>query len=392
MHHIYFRAQTVVVWLGRTYTKYETLLPHLRRLCHMNARIDETTPESTPEPTQTGSSVRDLAIELCNDAYWKRLWIIQEIGLAREIKVCFGNCAIEWRHFTQFLVTNGLGSEGPMKLERQRQDKYTGSNTLLHLLRTHREAECQDRKDKVYGLFGMAFDARSFVMVYNKSLFEIWTDVMEFMNLHGLFSNADIMSAGNLVKYLLMGAEWGPLQQILRSYKPRNENDTIITNKNHYKTFELPGVIVGCVRYVGPQPDEMIGKLNVVDNWIQQIQANYEDEVGNAQRESDELISTILDLDDNILSRKCFDCRSTILWEADRRSSVVNWSRSGQSFPEQESFYHYPSSLPNVCAKGSTLETGSFVFILLDLEFGIVFVIRIDHTYDTMVFLVSLHV
>ncbi|CAF3451901.1 unnamed protein product [Fusarium graminearum] len=116
MHHIYFRAQTVVVWLGKTYSQYEALVPQLRRLCHMNARIEETTPESTPEPTQTGSSVRDLAVELCNDAYWKRLWIIQEIGLAREIKVCFGNCAIEWRQFRQFLVTNGLESEGPMKL------------------------------------------------------------------------------------------------------------------------------------------------------------------------------------------------------------------------------------------------------------------------------------
>ncbi|KAF5238247.1 hypothetical protein FAUST_5614 [Fusarium austroamericanum] len=81
MHHIYFRAQTVVVWLGKTYTKYETLLPHLRHISHLNARIDETTPESTPDPAQIGSSVLDLAIELCNDVYWKRLWIIQEIGL-----------------------------------------------------------------------------------------------------------------------------------------------------------------------------------------------------------------------------------------------------------------------------------------------------------------------
>ncbi|UZP45207.1 hypothetical protein NXS19_013019 [Fusarium pseudograminearum] len=230
MHHIYFRAQTVVVWLGQGYSRHEAQVPHLRWFCHMNARIDETTPESAPEPTQTGSSVRDLAIELCNDAYWKRLWIIQEIVLAREIKVCFGNCAIEWRHFTQFLVTNGLGSEGPMKLERQRQDKYTGSNTLLHLLRTHREAECQDRKDKVYGLLGMASDDRGFVIDYNKSLFEIWTDVMEFMNRHNLFSNQDIISVGYLVKFLLMGAECDPLQQVLRTYAPGDRIDTIITN------------------------------------------------------------------------------------------------------------------------------------------------------------------
>ncbi|KAL6924101.1 hypothetical protein FSHL1_001355 [Fusarium sambucinum] len=316
MHHIYFRAQTVVVWLGKTYSKYKEALSYLRRLGHKNTSNEETTSELIQEPNQTNDSVRELAIELYRDAYWKRLWIIQEIGLAREIKVCFWNCAVEWKLVTQLLVTNGVGLEGHMKLEKQRQDKYTGSNTLLRLLYSHQEAECQDRKDKVYGLLGLASDARGFVIDYNKSLFEIWTDVMEFMNAHDLFSNSDIMSVGYLVKFLLTGPECDPLQQILRSYEPRNEDDIIITDEKRHKSFELPSAIVGCVIHVGPQPHEIIGKLNVVDNWIQHVQVNYSDSdnVGNAHKESDELISTILDLDGSSFSKKCIDCRSTIQW------------------------------------------------------------------------------
>ncbi|KAJ9413271.1 hypothetical protein QL093DRAFT_2512331 [Fusarium oxysporum] len=116
---------------------------------------------------------------------------------------------------------HNFGSKGPIRLERQREEKYTGSNTLLQLLQDHKEADCQDRKDKVYGLVGMASDARGFSIDYNKSVFEIWTDVMEFMNQHSLFFDRDIISIGHLVKFLLTGAECDPLQQILGLYAPR---------------------------------------------------------------------------------------------------------------------------------------------------------------------------
>ncbi|RGP73998.1 het domain-containing [Fusarium sporotrichioides] len=333
MHHIYFRAQTVVVWLGKKYSGYEATLPHLRTLGHGNTGDGETTPESTPELSRTDVAVRNLAIDLCNDAYWKRLWIIQEIGLAQEIKVCFGNSAVEWKQFTHFLRMHNLGSDGPVRLERQREERYTGSNTLLHLLSAHREAECQDRKDKVYGLLGMASDARCFDIDYNKSRLEIWTDVMEFMNLNSLFSNEDVIAVGDLVKFLLMGAECDPLQQILRTYAPGNQNEKIITGTNDHRAFQLQGAMLGCVISVGPQPKEIIGKLDVVDKWTQQVQENYRNDLGEAHKESDALIRTILDLDNDSLLTKCFDCRSILQWERlyHRGDKTAEWMMELQS-------------------------------------------------------------
>ena len=212
------------------------------------------------------------------------------------------------------MTMHNIGSDGPIRLERQREEKYSGSNTLLEMLRRHKDAECQDRKDKVYGLVGMTSDARGFLIDYKKSSFEIWTDVMEFMNKHSLFYGKDILYVGHLVKFLLMGDECDPLQQIVRSYAPREGDDTNITDPDDYKSFKLRGAVLGCVICVGPHPSEIVRDLKAVDSWTEKIQANYREDLGNAHRDNDTMIRTILELDDYNLSMKCFDCRSNVSW------------------------------------------------------------------------------
>ncbi|KAG7402416.1 Heterokaryon incompatibility protein 6, OR allele [Fusarium oxysporum f. sp. rapae] len=329
MHHIYFRAQTVVVWLGKRYAEYEAALPDLQKLGYNKPANEQFNSELPTDSTQTNSAERNFAEKLYNDDYWKRLWIIQEIGLAQKIKVCFGNSAAEWKQFTQFITMHNFGSKGPIRLDRHREEKYTGSNTLLQLLQDHKEADCQDRKDKVYGLVGMASDARGFSIDYDKSVFEIWTDVMEFMNRHSLFCDEDIISVGHLVKFLLMGAECDPLQQILRPYAPRDGDGTIITDTNHDKAFELQGAVLGSVICVGPRPLEIVGSLQAVDMWIEQVQANYRNDLGNAHRESDTMIHTIIELDDISLSKKCFDCRSIVQWQVSDNSFLQKNNHAG---------------------------------------------------------------
>ncbi|KAJ4111466.1 hypothetical protein NW768_011820 [Fusarium equiseti] len=314
MHHIYFRAQTVVVWLGKSYADFETELPDLKALQHHKPSDQQSDPGEPADATRNSSAERSLAEKLYNDNYWKRLWIIQEIAQAQKIKVCFGNSVAEWKQFTHFMVMHNSGCKGPIKLERQREERYSGSNTLLQLLVKHQYAECQDRKDKVYGLVGMASDARGFPIDYTKSPFQIWKDVMEFMNRHSLFYDMDILSVGHLVKFLLMGARCDPLEQIKRPYLPGEEDDEIIPDSDP-KAFKLKGVILGCVICVGPCPFQIVGDLKAVDTWIEMIQANYRSDLGNAHRDNDAMIRTILELDDESLSMKCFDCRSTVIWD-----------------------------------------------------------------------------
>lgn len=324
MRYIYSRAETVVVWLGKRYAEYEASLPDLRGIGDCKPSTGQQRLEPSIDRPQSDLSAakqpnedaqqRKLAEDLYNNGYWNRLWIIQEIWHAENIKVCFGNYAVEWGPFIHFITMHNVGSNGPVGLNRQRQGKYSGSSSLLQLLQNHRKALCQDNKDKVYGLIGLASDAAGFVIDYQKSTFEIWTDVMEFMNRHGLFADKDIVYVGGLVKSLLMGTNCLPLQQILRQYAPGEGDSMIIADPKHFKAFELQAAMLGCVICVGPSPHEIVGNLNKVDEWMEQVQSNYKKDLGSAHQENDLLIRTILGLDDNILSKKCFDCRSVIQW------------------------------------------------------------------------------
>ncbi|KAJ4266056.1 hypothetical protein NW762_004029 [Fusarium torreyae] len=334
MHHIYFRAETVIVWLGKRFAEYEGSLPDLNALGYSQVPNEPSDLESSTDKSKIDSPAaqqssedaqqRKLAKELYNDGYWSRLWIIQEIGLAHDIKVGFGNSEVGWDPFIHFIAMNNVGSDGPMKLKRQRQGKYTGSSSLLQLLQDHKEALCQDRKDKVYGLIGLASDAGGLIIDYQRSILEIWTDVMEFMNRRGLFADKDIVYVGGLVKSSLMGSNCLPLQQILRQYAPGKGDSTILTDPRHFKAFELQAAMLGCVICVGPRRHEIVGSLKMADKWTEQVQSNYKTDLGQSHQESDTLIRTILDLDDDILSKKCFDCRSVIQWSISKAGLIAS--------------------------------------------------------------------
>ncbi|KAH7141094.1 hypothetical protein EDB81DRAFT_761542 [Dactylonectria macrodidyma] len=312
MRHIYFRARTVIVWLGERYVDYEAVLPDLRALGYFEP---PNQPQVDPSSTQLSEKSHQFKIaeELYNDGYWNRLWIVQEIGVARDIKVCLGNSVVEWTPFIHFISMHTTGNRGPAKLERQRQQRYVGSMTLLQLLQDHEDAVCQDRKDKVCGLIGLATGAGDFIIDCEKYALEIWTYVMEFFNRRNLLAKNDILAVGHLVMSSLVGTDCAPLQQILQTCAPRQGDSVIITNTEHYGAFELQAVILGCVKHTGPSPEEIAGDLGKADQWTQEVQGNYQD-VGRVHQENDTLICTILELDEKSMSTACFDSRSAVQW------------------------------------------------------------------------------
>lgn len=94
---------------------------------------------------------------------------------------------------------------GPSKLDRHRKERYSGSHTFPRLLVDHKAAQCKEPRDKIYGLVGLAADARGFPMDYQKPLIDVWVDTMEFVNRRQLVSEANMIPFGKLVKNLLMG-------------------------------------------------------------------------------------------------------------------------------------------------------------------------------------------
>ncbi len=328
MRTIFFRASAVIVWLGKDYEKYAPELPQLQRLGHgsmskatsgAEAAMPNTTPteaEATKAANEDDVSSLPLAKDLYQNGYWNRVWIVQEVGLAAELIVCFGDYAINWGGFIHLLTMHHVGNEGPLKLHEQRRRRYEGSCKLIQLLHDYKDAQCHDPKDKVYGLIGLAADARFFPIDYNKSRFEIWRHVMEFANQGKMLANDEIISTGSLVKYLLMGAGCEPLDQILRSYAPAEEAAALVNQPNSPKVFQVPAKALGCVRYIGPPPNEIVNDPMKQELWEAVVQACNTDDAGSAHAESDMLLRKMVMPGGPDLNGTCFTYSSVVQWSA----------------------------------------------------------------------------
>ncbi|KAL8363579.1 hypothetical protein RB601_009373 [Gaeumannomyces tritici] len=303
MRHIYFRASTVVVWLGAGY-----------------ANIQDRIPEFVIEPPSgSGDAYPKEEVEMVqrleNDAYWSRVWVLQEIGRARGLRVCFGRVCLPWTNFIQLLtlhhgVNNG---SGPLWLDQKlRVDKRPGLCTLKQLLQDHQKADCSEPRDKVYGLLGLASDASGFPVDYRKSLMMIWEDTMVFLNVNGLIGNgSQIMQTGQLVKYLLASRAPNPLAQLV----PRADTPLVRDGTHDGRSFHLDAMYLGSVVYLGPSTAELIAQLSAVDVWDAAVQDTFHDtERGQACLESDRLQDSLWTISRETLKRACFNQTSSIRW------------------------------------------------------------------------------
>ncbi|KAL6893436.1 heterokaryon incompatibility protein domain-containing protein [Trichoderma evansii] len=296
MPQIYFRASTVVVWLGSKYAKFQKEMIQ-------DLEIEEGEKPEKDHPKGSNITQQKMVEELQNDPYWNRLWIRQEIGLAKELQVCFGNRSLPWDNFMLLIAMhNGSGSTGPLMLDKSlRQERYNDSHTLKKLLENHVGAECSDPRDKVYGLVGLASDAAQFPMDYNKSLYDVWEDTMAFMNRWGLFQDeSQIVQMGKLLKCHLMANNNDPLSQISKDHEHQANPNPIIGAR----VFRFRAVLLGCIVCVGPSAREVVSRPDETMAWKTAIQRLFPaTELGSAHQEYDRLLRVLLESDESKLRR-----------------------------------------------------------------------------------------
>jgi len=329
MRHIYFRAQTVVVWLGKRYSEYQANMQQDRLNVRSHVRDDA---RSSDDVSGQELIVQAMARELCADGYWDRLWIIQEITQARgyrgvRIQVCFGRLVMKWKSFMAFVAPHGDHGGGPLRLDRQLWAQYTGNHTLKQLLREHREAKCREPRDKVYVLVGLAADGRGFPMDYTKSLFEIWKDTMEFMNRYRLLKQDEIVDFGCLVRYLLTGSDYTLLQQSLGSFEPATSTTSaLIDDITSPQVFHLQGCILGYIRHVGPHSRDYVANPGgkEVEQWERYVQFNFRDDLGAAHKENNALAEAILESTEPDLEKMCSNYVSTVTWKCELGGQLSN--------------------------------------------------------------------
>lgn len=120
---------------------------------------------------QVGSweAVRQTIGSLLNRRYFSRVWILQEVALAKEALVLCGEYGVTWEYFRdlardsqatdpqgQVLNASPLFESRPLpKVLEFSARKYRDSSQLLPLLDLARDSQATDQRDKVFAVFGM---------------------------------------------------------------------------------------------------------------------------------------------------------------------------------------------------------------------------------------------
>lgn len=263
MAFIYSRAQKVHVWLGSSH------VPCVGLKCAI-------------------SSCRTELEWLCGREYWERLWIIQEIGLAKELDIVYVDSGKLWRYpwdyFVELLSENRAilrepyfsKARLPLKLSEQRRDKHI--SRLERLLVDFKGAKCKERRDKIYGLLGLANDCpvNKIKVDYGKPVFELFEEVVRVFYHHT--TPSEVGFPPNIDRSMRLAQFSEMIQKSLGM-------DASSTNLRRSPTLSnstmcARGIIVGSVLHVGPMCSEIISTHLKYQLWTASFAQHYLQEQG----------------------------------------------------------------------------------------------------------------
>jgi hypothetical protein len=199
MSAIYSNAKTVVVWLGKEKDDIRPIVEFISRITpeDINNVKGFTTLLATLEKS---TLLRSAAQALLNRDYWSRMWIVQEVLLAKRLLIFVGRSSLiidarrEWRMTTyrwillasslQSIQSEQFKSLGIIKAILTNPAFYRNlkADTMNELVDTWADQECTDRRDKVFALLGLTDGSVNWPKAdYSLSKEEIYADfVLKF--------------------------------------------------------------------------------------------------------------------------------------------------------------------------------------------------------------------
>jgi hypothetical protein len=197
MADIFSSVETVMAWLGEEDKYTAKGFELIEKLATYSPEIlQRITPRNFAKQESllgqfVGQGYWEALAMLFQRAYFTRVWIIQEVVLAKRVDVFCGSYMSTWAHFenvSQFLSTSSwtrnlgrdriAGTPGPINLDRlsgltasnhslpaklraitRDREKGNYSRTFLYALIRSRVFKASDPRDKVYGLLGLVGDA-----------------------------------------------------------------------------------------------------------------------------------------------------------------------------------------------------------------------------------------
>jgi hypothetical protein len=304
MAFIFGRAHNVLIWLGRPATE---------------GNIHKDTAGYPMDMVYKWLSERD---------YWKRVWIVQEICLARNIRCIYElglnqTMVEDWAEMMKKLemqVPNH--AKPPLKLYRQREGRHGDSNLLERLLETFSNAKCSELRDKIYAFLGLSHDGEDggLTVDYSKSLYELYLEVIEFHCRSEPQLDEPQLDEPQLDESLLGGpllagidremrivAFSTLLQQIFEDgVEAEIQNIGYMKMSGHQlMTVKARALIEGRILYLGPQHSDVVSSAQASKIWKSSFRKYYNNSQNLARlREQDEAYTAVLlDMDETDLAR-----------------------------------------------------------------------------------------
>jgi hypothetical protein len=215
MRIIYSCASNVIIWLGEESVSNRHAMD---LLCSASEQLDPQTWISDRLKTTFHSDNTEwkALLSLFKKDYWSRVWIIQEIAVAKNLKIACGSMSCNWEvavaaqnawmnfrtvtntreqqetidlmdDFTQFERT-GFSltliprNTGPIPLSINRDNvSLARISSLVGLLQENWSALATDPRDKIFALLGLATDCQTPVLSADYSLSQ-WKTYLRAMN------------------------------------------------------------------------------------------------------------------------------------------------------------------------------------------------------------------
>ena len=138
MGAIYKEADLVIVWLGSGLEVHGEALERTWAMMLERRYDSQTTPP----------------MRLENQEWFKRMWTLQEIVLARRAEVHMGPFHVDWECFVDFVMHENFEYDHPLEpIQNLRRSKTKPK--LSELLGARRGREASDPHDSIYALLGL---------------------------------------------------------------------------------------------------------------------------------------------------------------------------------------------------------------------------------------------
>ena len=175
MGRIYEQAETVLVWLGQAADDSEHIFDICDILQHSVDDENDNQDIFKKFPELKSSKTTKPFNSLLLRTYWSRLWILQEIFIARDVILFCGTRAASWSSFKRLpdAMPATLGRRDVWieqnctrpawthfvqifkELQCRPQTNVRRDRSFVENVVQFRFAKCFDVRDKVYGLFGL---------------------------------------------------------------------------------------------------------------------------------------------------------------------------------------------------------------------------------------------